>query len=241
MNYSDFKAKYAGKGIDFDGYYGFQCMDLIEQYNQEVVNAPRLGGNAADVWDNYPKDFYNRIENTPSGVPEQGDIVIWNRNAGGGFGHAAIFDSGDVSKFQSLDQNWPIGSVTHLQDHSYTNVLGWLHPKKETEPAADITQRELDEIRKARDDHWNDLQNEIKKNEELTNKNSSLLVQNINLTNEIKAKEKTIIDLSAQLHEQMDTISDLQKKLQETQNKALQTMPNNWIDRLAVWLHSIFG
>ena len=128
MTVSEFINKYNGKGIDFDGYYGFQCMDLVEQYNKEVVSAPRLGGNAIDVWTNYPKAFYDKVVNSPSNIPLKGDVVIWNQGVGQ-FGHIGVFYAGDVYKFQSFDQNWPISSICHVQPHNYNNVLGWLHPK----------------------------------------------------------------------------------------------------------------
>lgn len=136
MTAQDFFNKYNNKGIDFDKFYGFQCMDLAEQYNKEVVGAPRLGGNAADVWNNYPKGHYDRIANTPNGVPQKGDIVIWSK-ALNGFGHIAVFNSGNVMTFTSFDQNWPTGSVCHLQNHNYNYVLGWLRPKKLVKPTGD--------------------------------------------------------------------------------------------------------
>lgn len=129
MTYEEFKNKYIGKGIDFDNYYGFQCMDLAEQYNKEVVGAIKIAGNAKDAWVNYDKTKYDRIKNTPSGIPQKGDIVIWGAMPGNPYGHIAIFDNGDIMKFISLDQNWPVGTITHLQPHNYNYVLGWLHPK----------------------------------------------------------------------------------------------------------------
>lgn len=132
MTTQQFFDKYNGKAIDFDGFYGNQCMDLAEEYNRQVVLAPRLTGNAADVWTNYPKDYYEKIPNTPTGVPQKGDIIIWNRNTGGGYGHIAVFSEGDTNGFTSFDQNWPTGSLCHFQTHDYKNVYGWLRPKKTT-------------------------------------------------------------------------------------------------------------
>lgn len=129
MTTQEFFNQYNGKGVDFDGYYGFQCMDLAEQYNKDVVGAPRLGGNAADVWDHYPTDKYDKIANTPNNAPQLGDIIIWGRTVGGGFGHIAIVQTATISSFTSMDQNWPAGSIAHFQQHNYTSVLGWLRPK----------------------------------------------------------------------------------------------------------------
>lgn len=127
----EFFGKYNNKGVDFDGYYGFQCVDLYRQYVDEVPGFPQSPSvrGAADIWNNYLKDYFYRIDNTPEAIPQKGDIVIWNTNAGGGFGHIGIFSSGDINSFVSFDQNWPIGSVCHFQPHNYTHILGWLRPK----------------------------------------------------------------------------------------------------------------
>ena len=130
MTYQEFKNKYNGRPLDFDGFYGYQCMDLAQFYNKEVVNGARLMGNAKDVWDTYPQDKYTKIANTPTGVPLKGDIVIWKGMPGNQYGHIAVFDNGNVNSFVSFDQNWPVGSYCHLQNHNYNYVLGWLHPKQ---------------------------------------------------------------------------------------------------------------
>lgn len=142
MTASDFFTKYNGRGIDFDRYYGFQCMDLYQQYNKEVVGGPRIASPTAEkVWTSnlYPKEFYTKIANTPSGVPQKGDVIIWNKYANGGPGHIAVYYDGDVMNFRSFDQNWPTGSVCHFQPHNYNYVLGWLRPKK-AQPVDKLTQ-----------------------------------------------------------------------------------------------------
>jgi archaellum component FlaC len=131
MTLREFRDKWLGKKADFDGFYGGQCVDLYRFYVKEVLGFPQSPGvgGAAEIWDSASPEYYDFITNTPSGVPEPGDIVIWNRRAGGGFGHVAIFLHGDVNSFTSLDQNWPtLDKVTETQ-HNYTNVIGWLRPK----------------------------------------------------------------------------------------------------------------
>lgn len=132
----DFFNKYNGKGVDWDGYYGFQCVDLYRQYVKEVVDCPQSPGvtGAADIWDTYLNEYFDRIANTPEGVPIKGDILIWSKNAGGGFGHVSIASVGNTDTFTSFDQNWPVGSLCHFQAHNYTNVLGWLRAKVQAVP-----------------------------------------------------------------------------------------------------------
>ena len=125
-----FFGKYDGKGIDYDNYYGFQCMDLYRQFVKEVCVCPQSPGvgGAVDVWTTYLKDHFTRIENTPTNVPSTGDIIIWGKGVGQ-YGHIAICADANVNAFISVDQNWPVGSITHFQTHNYKHVLGWLTPK----------------------------------------------------------------------------------------------------------------
>jgi hypothetical protein len=106
-----------------------QCVDLWRVYNQKVVGGPFMYGNAVDFWTNYPVDFYDKIPNTPEGVPQLGDVIIWGTRYGK-YGHIAVCtDIADVKGFTSFDQNDPINEACHFQPHSYTGVLGWLRPK----------------------------------------------------------------------------------------------------------------
>jgi hypothetical protein len=125
MDHSAFISKWRDKGCDFDGFYGYQCMDLAHQYavevhKQDIPSAPA----AKDVWDKNCVG-YTKILNTPEAIPEKGDIIIWGVEAGP-YGHIAIFDNGDQNSFTSFDQNWPVGSICHLQKHNYKGVIGWL-------------------------------------------------------------------------------------------------------------------
>lgn len=159
MTFDQFISQYSGKKIDFDGAYGGQCVDLFRQYCKDVLNVPQAypvpaypdrGRGAADFWTGYSstpelnKNF-TQIKNTPEFVPSKGDVVIWNRNAGGGHGHIAVFTSGDVNSFKSFDQNWRALSVSEITSHNYTNVYGVLRPKVSTtpEPMPEKTSDEL--------------------------------------------------------------------------------------------------
>ena len=129
MTFNQFKEKWQNKVCDFDGFYGGQCVDLYRMYCQEVLDcpqSPKVKG-AKNIWDTYLKDCFVRISNTPDGVPENGDIMIWGM---GEYGHVAIFENGDTKTFNSFDQNFPVGSKCHTQSHNYKDVLGWLRYTK---------------------------------------------------------------------------------------------------------------
>lgn len=127
MIIKDFFTFWNGKGIDFDGYYGFQCVDLYRQYVKDVLNLPQSPGvvGAYQIWDRHDSTKFEKIKNTPEAIPQLGDIIIWKKIAN----HVSIFNYGDIESFVSFDQNWPIGSICHFQNHNYTNVIGWLRPK----------------------------------------------------------------------------------------------------------------
>lgn len=115
-----------GVFVDFDGYYGDQCVDWAQVINK-FYGAPRLSGNnASDIWNTYPQGFYTRIPNGPNNFPDEGDIVIWK----GIPGHIAVARKGCTSMLlKTMDQNFPTGSKCHSQDHTYKGVLGWLRKK----------------------------------------------------------------------------------------------------------------
>lgn len=129
MTLKEFIEKYNNKGIDFDSAFKTQCVDLYRQYIKEVLMFPQSSpvANAKDIWNTYLPDYFKRVENTPHGIPEVGDIIIWNTKIGKS-GHVAIFLEGDAKKFISFDQNFPVGTLCHKQSHTYKGVLGWLKP-----------------------------------------------------------------------------------------------------------------
>ena len=136
MTFNEWLEKWNGHYIDFDGIYGNQCMDLMHQYCVEMLGITDgrvlAAPSAKDVWNNFENIFghelFDKIPNTPTGVPQEGDIVLWTS---GTWGHVAIFVEGDVSTFRSFDQNYPTDSPCHIQLHtSYTGIGGWLRCKK---------------------------------------------------------------------------------------------------------------
>jgi len=117
--------------VDYDGAWGDQCVDLVQQYNKVIVGGPFLTGQAAkDIWETYPREFYERIENAADNYPQQGDIIIWGKDYGPS-GHIAICLNADVNRFSAFSQNDPSGARSIVREYKdYYGVLGWLRPKK---------------------------------------------------------------------------------------------------------------
>lgn len=104
-----------------------QCVDLANAYIKFVLELPVIEWANAVDFPSKAGDKYEYILNTPTGVPSEGDLIIW----GGTYGHIAIFIEGNSNRFTSFDENFPTGSPCHVQEHTYLSpkVLGWLHPK----------------------------------------------------------------------------------------------------------------
>ena len=106
-----------------------QCVDLANAYIKYVLGLPIIEYTNAIDYPSKVGDNYDYILNTPTGVPKEGDLVIWGGNQ---WGHIAIFIEGNANRFTSFDENFPTGSPCHVQEHTYFTppVLGWLHPKR---------------------------------------------------------------------------------------------------------------
>lgn len=102
-----------------------QCVDLANAYIRDVLRQPIIEWTNAVDFPLRAGDKYEFIKNTPTNVPQKGDIIVWRPSPG----HIAIFIEGDVKRFTSFDQNFPVGSKCHVQEHNYTNVDGWLRCK----------------------------------------------------------------------------------------------------------------
>lgn len=137
MTFEEFIAKYNDQDVNFEGCPTNSCMALLHLYLQEVLGiqdpATLAAPFAADLFVNFEQltghEQFTLVTNTPDGVPAEGDIVVWGRNEGAGIpdGHVAVFHDGDANAFNSFDSNFPTGSKPHIENHSYTDVAGWLH------------------------------------------------------------------------------------------------------------------
>jgi hypothetical protein len=128
--------KYNEKPINFDGRFGNQCVDVIQQYNKDIHNGAFLYGDTAlDIWNGVTPPQYEKILNTPTNYPMAGDIIFFSYN------HTSMVVLADVNSITSFDQNYPIPStgdgtgVCRFQEHDYgpfnnPTVLGWWTPRK---------------------------------------------------------------------------------------------------------------
>ena len=131
MTFAEFIKRFTGVGVDWDGFYGAQCVDLVRLYLHEVWDKPQFPSvvGAKDIYDKIGSD-YERTDYSQGRVPQYGDVVVWDGRLGGGYGHVGIFVEGNKDNFRSFDQNWPTGSPSSVVNHpSYYAVRGWFKPK----------------------------------------------------------------------------------------------------------------
>lgn len=134
MTLQQFVDKWNGKGIDFDGAYGNQCVDLYRMYVKEVLGLPQTPPvvGAKDIWTGETRGF-EKVTNTPEGVPLPGDVMIWGSKYGP-YGHVAVCTKADVNSFTCFSQNDPVGSLCGLKTYkNWSYLSGWLHPIKQAE------------------------------------------------------------------------------------------------------------
>ena len=98
MTYQEFKNKYNGKYIDYDGAYGCQCWDLAQFYFTEVLNVPDsvLSGcgwvGNMILWDwKYAQlmEYFDEVDTT---AMQQGDVCIWANPNNEQNCHIAVYD-----------------------------------------------------------------------------------------------------------------------------------------------------
>ncbi|MEG1705093.1 MAG: CHAP domain-containing protein [Clostridia bacterium] len=133
MKFNEFinKIKDMG-GVDTDGYYGKQCMDLYNYFCNNVLGLQNVGADYAKNILNNPNIMNNveRINNYPEFVPQKGDIAVFT---GGNYGHVAIcLGEGDLKAFKTIDQNWVEQQLTEeWHNYTYLSPLVFLRPKNQ--------------------------------------------------------------------------------------------------------------
>lgn len=150
QKYQQFKNQFLGKKIDFDGSYGYQCVDLNRYFANKVLGITMniVGGTAYAGWLNqsntYPSNFWQKIEKTIDVIPPTGAFIHLAPTSGNSAGHIALVDKADKNTVWFLEQNGIGGgtgigsnairvqSTNYLDQKGYGKVLGWYVPKEKS-------------------------------------------------------------------------------------------------------------
>ena len=136
-------------GVDRDGYYGKQCVDLYNDYCDRVLGLPKNMGAACDkkiLKNSYAMKQFTRINNYAAFVPKKGDIAVWTS---GTYGHVAIcYGEGNTTRFKTIDQNWqPLKLTDVWHNYTYMSPLVFLRPKNQDNIKTKVYKTTTDELR----------------------------------------------------------------------------------------------
>ena len=130
MNFNEYiNWRKANGPVDKDGFYGYQCMDLWNDFVKEVLGEEGVGADCAKNILNNPRvrELFDVIENTPDFVPQRGDVAVFT---GGTWGHVAIILDANINCFYSLEQNWKPQQLTEeFHDYFYMGPIVFLRAK----------------------------------------------------------------------------------------------------------------
>lgn len=128
-----------GKGVDEDGYYGFQCMDLTVHVMKKFFGWHPYGNAIALVDQPLPNGF-QRIRVTDATQIKAGDVMVWGLGAYAQYGHTGIATENGKADgtFVSVDQNWvnpslTVGSYAQPVHHNLDGVWGVIRPPYEAD------------------------------------------------------------------------------------------------------------
>lgn len=128
-------------GIDYDGSYGRQCVDLVQHYAEKVlgVSGAFYGLNCAyEIYTKYSKlekinkNFKLIDAEAPGEYPKKGDVIVWSKKKNGYAGHTAVCLSGDKDGFTVFEQNHDGNGSIREHRYTYSLVNGWLRPNNQT-------------------------------------------------------------------------------------------------------------
>ena len=110
--------------IDFDGQFGYQCVDLTRAYIRDVLNIsqpPKVEG-AKDLW-----EWHGELKQSKDSLAP-GDILIYDKTAKNPYGHICILVSLlDSDTFVVFEQNGFEQSGAKLTVRDKTNLIGGLY------------------------------------------------------------------------------------------------------------------
>jgi hypothetical protein len=155
MTLNEFVAKWNGKYCEVAGSSDAlnQCVDICNQYLRDVLGQPIIEWTNAIDFPSKASNKFTYIANSEFNIPSEGDLVIWKPSPG----HIAIFIEGNVDTFRSFDENFPTGSPCHIQNHNYTNVLGWLHFTGDNPSEVEQLKQQLANEIKAKNETYQEL------------------------------------------------------------------------------------
>ena len=131
------------KGVDYDGLYGRQCVDLVNDFANRVLGIKDCFYGltyAYEIYTKYPSltkinsNFSRIYVNEPGEYPKIGDVIVWGKEKNGYAGHTAVcIKNVSTDGFKVFEQNYDgKGGIREYTYIGYKNVAGWLHPNNQS-------------------------------------------------------------------------------------------------------------
>lgn len=120
-----------GKGLDYDGVYGNQCVDLIKYYYNYFGVAGYAMGNANAYITNALPPGWTRVY----GGYQPGDVAVWKVNHScntcgtTSYGHVGIITSVNGAKFDAVNQNFNSKSYCTQNSFNLSALACAIRPK----------------------------------------------------------------------------------------------------------------
>lgn len=220
MTFQEFIDKYNGKSCEVGGSPNAlnQCVDLANAYLIEVCGLPGIFNTNAIDFPSKAGDKFDYIQNTPDGVPQRGDLVIFDI---GPYGHISIFVDGSSTYLNTFDQNWPKILTCRIVKHDYTKVVGWLRPKVTQENIIDkiLTDEGIDTEGELREviGHHKDYPI-ILADKESCNRDLSQLKE------QLRVKDSVLEELNQEIKSNKVALDESRKAYDQFFNKLLQKL-----------------
>nr|DAQ69430.1 MAG TPA: lysin [Caudoviricetes sp.] len=121
-------------GVNFDGWYGWQCWDLVAKVMYEATGKV-VNGNAIDLLDSAAAQGIKVIQEGPGVIAKAGDIFVMDV-PGSPYGHTGVvIEDSDGNTLKTIEQNvdgnsdyLEVGGPARYRTRSYTNMVGFIRP-----------------------------------------------------------------------------------------------------------------
>lgn len=144
--------KYLKDGVnlphDFDGAYGAQCVDEVNDYLWHFWKK-KLSGNAIDLLDSAKAQGMEVIYDAPGVNPKAGDIFVMKVNSHP-YGHTGVvLEDSDGYTIKTIEQNIDgnadaliNGAPARFNTRNFDGIIGWIRPAFEEQGGNNMTYTE---------------------------------------------------------------------------------------------------
>lgn len=143
-----------GIGVDADGAFGTQCVDLPNYISYHYFGK-WLGGNAINLLDSAKANGYYVKYDAPDDInPKAGDVFVMDTRElyGHPFGHTGVvIEDSDGYTIKTVEQNidgnadsLQVGGPARYNTRNFNGIVGWFRPNYEDDDVSDAIESESD-------------------------------------------------------------------------------------------------